>query len=396
MGILKNFSLRLLSFIIIYSLSVSSCGNKDKKFFSFRKSKSIEQSPLQVDANTLKEWKEKIGDYYSQLHRNAHFNGNVLVARQGNIIYSGSFGVKDLITNDSLDINSVFQIASVSKTFTAMAIMSLVEKGKINLHQKLGDFFIDFPYKDITVEDLLTHRSGLPNYLSVTEKDWSKDGPKTNKELLKYFKEKQPKPLGKPNRSFSYNNSNYALLALIIEQVSGMPYEDYMKKNIFKPLGMNNTYIYSAQHQILPTQNLTKGYQNRNREDEMVASDGIVGDKNIYSTVLDLLKWERANSHTILFKQSTLDSSVVGRSNEKQGVRNYGYGWRISQNPNFGKIIYHNGWWHGYTAAFARNPKDETVIIVLSNIYNKSTYKTQPVWDILYGEGAFSSQDFNE
>lgn len=351
---------------------------------------------LEESSEELNNWKLALDQHFQSINKNAHFNGNVLIARKGNVIYSGSFGIRDIVSKDSLNIKTLFQIASVSKTFTAMAVLKLVEAGKLNLDQKVDEIFKGFPYPNITIRDLLSHRSGLPNYLTVTEKDWRNEGLKSNKDLLEYFIKKQPKPLGRPNRSFSYNNSNFALLALIIEKASGKSYQKYLQKNIFDPLDMKDTYIYSVKNTHLPTSNLTKGYLVKNKEDEMQAVDGIVGDKNIYTTVEDLLKWERANAHPSIFSQAILDSSVVGRSNEKQGRRNYGYGWRINDDPVKGKMVYHNGWWHGYTAVFYRNPADETVIIILSNMFNKATYKIQPIWDILYGKDGMQRDDFSE
>lgn len=343
---------------------------------------------LEASPSTVEHWSNALEKHFNRLHKYARFNGNVLVARKGNVIYSGSFGVQDLKTKDSLNINSLFQIASVSKTFTAMAIMLLVEDDAIKLDQEIIEFFPDFPYSGVTVKDLLTHRSGLPKYLYTTEVAWKDQGLKTNKDVLKHLIEEHPNRQGNPDRFFAYNNTNYALLPLIIEQASGMPFSEFMQVRIFNPLGMKDTYIYSADHQNLPQENITTGYTRRDIPDKLVATDGIVGDKNIYSTVGDLLKWERANSQAYLFQQSTLDSVIIGRSNEKLGRKNYGYGWRILNEPQKDRIIYHTGWWHGYTAILSRNPKDETVIIILSNIFNRATYRIQPVWDILYNKNA--------
>lgn len=373
----------------------SACRQNEESHLLSKREQQIEipVGKIGVPNSTVEYWKDRLDGHFSRLHHFANFNGNVLVARKGNVIYSGSFGIKDLTSKDSLNLESVFQLASLSKTFTGMATLLLVEDGKLRLNQTMDEFFFDFPYSGVTVEHLLTHRSGLPNYLAVTEKDWDGQGLKSNRDLLDYLIEKKPDMLGSVGRSFAYNNTNYALLALIIEQVSGMPFEEFMKKRIFDPLGMKSTFIYSYRNHQLPTDNFTKGYLHKGVEDKMVATDGIVGDKNVYSTVGDLLKWERANSHPILFTQATLDSSVVGRSNEKPGTKNYGYGWRMNINPETGKLVYHNGWWHGYTSTFSRNPVDETVVIVLSNIFNRATYRIQPVWDILYGEGAFSGEE---
>ena len=379
-------------FYIICLLFVS-CKNK-RDHFGIGQDKPFHfpVTDIGVTQDTVAKWHDEIQQYYENLHQYAHFNGNVLVARRGNIIYSGSFGVENLEDQTPLNSKSVFQIASTSKTFTAMAIMLLVQRGKIKLNQTVDEFFKDFPYSGVTISDLLSHRSGLPNYILTTEKEWQDEGLKSNQDLLEYFIEKHPAAYSKPDVHFQYNNTNYALLALIIEKASKKTFEDFMQQNIFDPLNMKDTYIFSYRNRHLPKKNITTGYLYRNRPDELVAADGIIGDKNIYTTTNDLLKWERANVYTYLFDQATLDSVQVGRSNEKRGVRNYGYGWRIMEKPNHVKLIYHNGWWHGYTSTFSRNPADETVIIVLSNIFNKSTYRIQPVWDILYGSKGFTDE----
>ena len=389
--VLKKFIFYILIFYIF-----TACKTENNSKETQEDIISLPQESLDVSPQILNDWQLALDQHFNKLNLYAHFNGNVLIARKGSVIYSGSFGVRDLKSNDSLNINSLFQIASASKPFTAMATLKLVEDEKLNLNQKLDEIFEGFPYPNITIKDLLSHRSGLPNYLVVTEKDWDGQGLKSNQDLLEYFIEKKPNLLGSPNRSFSYNNSNYAMLALVIEKASGISYEEYLQENIFDPLGMKDTYIYSSRHKKLPKKNLTKGYLRKNSEDQMTAVDGIVGDKNIYTTVGDMLKWERANSHPIIFSQATLDSSVVGRSNERPGRKNYGYGWRILEDPIKGRVVFHNGWWHGYTSVFYRNPSDETVIIILSNIFNRATYKIQPVWDILYGNGAMMSDDFSE
>ena len=377
---MKHF--KYLSFL--FFIFFTTCKNQESSsFFPVPKTPppSIEEI-LGESKETIDEWKLQLEDYFQKKHLYSHFNGNVLVAKKGQIVYEGSFGVKDLVTKDSLDSHSLFQIASISKTFTAMAVMLLVEDGKLNLNQKIQEFFPKLPYKNIRIKDLLSHRSGLPNYLYTTEKIWKNESLKSNKELLDYLINVHPNINALPDRRFEYNNTNFALLPLIIEQVSGMPFEDFMKRRIFSPLNMNDTYIFSKNHQNLPESDLTTGYQYRNRPDQLVATDGISGDKNIYTTTHDLLKWERANRQAGFFKQSTLDSVVVERSNERPGIKNYGYGWRLFDEPDVGTVVFHNGWWHGYAATFRMFPDDIT-IIVLSNFFNRTVYEVTPVWEIL-------------
>jgi CubicO group peptidase (beta-lactamase class C family) len=341
---------------------------------------------IDTTAVSFRQWQAQLDTHFQSLHRYARFNGCVLVARAGVVIYKNCFGMMDLETETPLQEDHLFQIASVSKTFTAMATLKLWDEGKLQLNQTLEDFFPGSPYPDVTIHDLLTHRSGLPNYLVAVEKSW-KDSTRlmSNQDLLTFLHREQPAILAAPGRKFAYNNTNYALLALIIERASGKPYETYMEEEIFLPLGMSNTKVFSSDHRDL-SQKATTGYLRRRQADQLVAVDGVTGDKNIYATIGDLLIWERAVTHDFFFSQRVLDTAVVGQSFEKPGRKNYGYGWRLLSQPDGSQFIFHNGWWHGYTAAFYRNPVDETVIIALSNIYNRSTYRMQPVWDILYGK----------
>jgi CubicO group peptidase (beta-lactamase class C family) len=335
------------------------------------------------------QWQADLDSHFEHLHRYAKFNGCVLIAREGVVIYRNCFGVMDLESDLPLQENHLFQIASVSKTFTAMAVLKLWDEGKIGLDQNLSEFFPNIPYPAVTVHDLLSHRSGLPNYLVATEDAWKhSEVLQSNDDLLAFLIKEQPAILASPGRKFAYNNTNYALLALIIEQASGKSYADYMTENIFRPLGMKSTLVFGAGNDSLPQGKTTTGYLRRKNPDVLVPVDGIVGDKNIYSTVDDLLIWERAVTHDYFFSRKVLDTAAAGQSFEKPGRKNYGYGWRLLVQDDGGNMVYHNGWWHGYTAAFYRNPKDETVVIALSNIYNRSTYKMQPVWDILYGTQA--------
>ncbi|MCO5248831.1 MAG: beta-lactamase family protein [Chitinophagales bacterium] len=373
--------MRKFHFILFFILLFSSCKNQEPSpvlnYFKSYQKPTVEEV-LDESAETIENWRSELDKYFS----NKHFNGNVLVAKKGAIIYEASFGVENIAADDSLTNQSLFQIASISKTFTAMAVMLLVEDGRLHLDQTIEEFFPDFPYKGVRIKDLLSHRSGLPNYLYTTEKVWNEDSLKDNKELLNYLIQYQPQIHHLPNRKFEYNNTNFALLPLIIEQVSGMPFEDFMKRRIFIPLNMNHTFIFSKHHPTLPSSHLTTGYQYRNRPDKIMPTDGIDGDKNIFTTTEDLLKWERANRYAGFFKQSTLDSVVVERSNEHPGIKNYGYGWRLVDEAGVGTVVFHNGWWHGYTGTFRMFP-DEICVIVLSNFGDKSVYDVNPVWDIL-------------
>ena len=189
---------------------------------------------------------KEIDAFVEKLHRTRQFNGNVLVARKGKIIYERAIGWADYLHRDSLKINSVFELASVTKPFTATAILLLEEQGKLNLDQNVKEFFPDFPYEGITIRLLLSHRSGMMNYVYFTDDIWKeKMKPMSNMDVMKLIAQHKPAPYAQPDKVFHYNNSNYMVLAAIIEKVTGKSYTHFMENAIFKPLGMKNTHVFS-------------------------------------------------------------------------------------------------------------------------------------------------------
>lgn len=313
------------------------------------------------------------------LKRNA-FNGSILVAKDGNIVYEKYAGfVNPATRRDSLGVGDAFHLASVSKTFTAMAILKLWEQGRLNIQDTLGKYFPNFPYHDITIKMLLSHRSGLANYVHYLDiNGWDKRKMVNNVDVLTSLYMMKP-PLEFPSgRHFSYCNTNYALLALIIEKVSGQSYTAFLNQTFFGPLGMRDSYVFS----LKDTTHAMLSYQYNNRPYKLEFLDAVYGDKNIYSTVRDMLKWDGALYAGKLFKQATLDSAFAGYSWEKQGKRNYGLGWRMTFLNNGKKLLYHNGWWHGNNTAFIRLIDEKATIIVLGNKFNRRIYASKQLADL--------------
>jgi CubicO group peptidase (beta-lactamase class C family) len=311
--------------------------------------------------------------FYDTVLSMSNFNGGIIVAKNGRIIFEKYKGSVNLDGVDSVTENTPFHIASVSKTFTAMAILKLQEQGKLLVTDTLTKYFPDFNYKYITVRDLLSHRSGLPNYLYfMTELGWNKDSIIQNSDVLNWLNIKKPliKDLTPPNTKFTYNNTNYVLLALLIEKISGMSYPDFMKRNVFNPLKMTNTFVHSK----ADTNTRSKTFDWKGRQILDNNLDQTYGDKNIYSTPRDLLKWDRALTHNVFLSAPTLATAYAPYSNEKPGIKNYGYGWRMNIYGEEKKIIFHNGWWHGNNATFIRLIKEDATIIVLSNRFSRQVY----------------------
>jgi CubicO group peptidase (beta-lactamase class C family) len=188
----------------------------------------------------------------------------------------------------------------------------------------------------------------------------------------------------KPDKKFEYCNTNYALLAVVVEQISKMTFADFMDKNFFKPLEMNDTWIHNSKTDI-NHKNKTLGHDASGRLDKEIYADDVIGDKGVYSTVEDLFKWDQALYSEKILKKETIEEAFTGYSNEHKGKRNYGYGWRLIDNGKNNKIVYHNGWWHGYNSLFYRRPGDQTTVIILSNKDNRSIYHIEDVLAILNG-----------
>lgn len=321
-------------------------------------------------------------------------NGNVLVAQKGIVLYKNCFGLGHFERGqrDTLVDDYKFQLASLSKTFTAVATLKLIEAGKLSLEDTIQKFYPDFPYHGISIRELLSHRSGLPNYAyafddSMKVNFYKKEKPyPTNAVIMHWFATVKPTPqkYNVPGRGFSYSNTNYMVLASIIEKATGQNFEAFIKKNIFEPLGMHQTFVATTKNDSL-NYHRTAGYQ-WNRRIPKDYYDDVVGDKGIYSTIGDLFRWYRALNGDCLLQKKTLAEAFIPRSFERKGAKNYGYGFRMMLNgTNQPEYIYHSGWWKGYNTMFWFSPKDEYVIIMLGNRYNKTVYRVKELVDILHG-----------
>ncbi len=191
--------------------------------------------------------------FYKDILERSHFSGEFLVAKKGEIIFEKYAGYGHINGKDSLNANSALHLASVSKTFTAMAVLKLWEQGKLQIGDEASVYLPGFPYEGVTVKTLLNHRSGLPNYVHVMEQlGWDRKKVVYNEDVLQFLVTNKDKlQVARPDRSFHYCNTNYALLALIIEKVSGMPYPQFIYENFFAPLP-GHVYGKSCRHVLQP------------------------------------------------------------------------------------------------------------------------------------------------
>lgn len=326
--------------------------------------------PPALDPREHKRYAAIAKDYFDRTLRN-QFNGSILIAKNGVVVYEKYAGYKDFRAKDSLTAETPLQIASTSKTLTSAAVLMLVQQGKLSLDAPVYQFFPGFPYPDVTVKMLLSHRSGLPEYLYFFEKNgWDRNKFATNDDVINALITWQPGRASNVDRRFDYCNTNFVLLASIVEKVSGVPFPEFMKKNIFEPLQMNNTYVFT----INDTGRSTQSYDWRNSKWQMDFSDGTYGDKNVYSTPRDLLKWDQALYSGKIISKELQDLAYTPLSNERRTLHNYGLGWRLLVYPNGKKVVYHNGRWHGFNSAFGRLTDEKVTIIMLTNKFNRNVY----------------------
>ncbi len=340
----------------------------------------------------------KIDSLLTDMHANNTLNGNILIAEKGNVIYKKSFGFANEATKQKLNENSIFELASCSKQFTAMAIMMLKEKGKLNLEDPISKFIPELAnYKNITVRNLLNHTSGLPDYMELMDSLYDKSKIATNKDIIVLFNQVKPKVLFDPNVKYEYSNTGYAFLASIIEKASGQTYGDFLKSHIFKPLKMTNSFVYTRRFAPKKIDNYAFGYiysdslkkyelpDSLTETSMVIWLDGIVGDGCVNSTVNDLLKWDRAlYSNQLISNEGMNELFQVATLNDKSKT-NYGFGWGIEENPDFGKITSHSGGWPGYVTYIDRHISNDKTIIILQNHENVSI-PVKSIRNILYNK----------
>jgi CubicO group peptidase (beta-lactamase class C family) len=319
--------------------------------------------------------------------RNAGFNGNVLIVQKGKILYQNSFGYAHIKQKDTLNSHSRFQLASLSKPFTAVAILKLIQEGRVSLDDSVQRFFPEFPYHGVKVDMLLSHRSGLPNYI-YSFPDSVRHGKKypSNLEVIDWYAKVIPTPTAynRPGRSFNYCNTNYCVLAGIVEKVTGGPFGEYLFNQVFAPLGMLETFLVTDTT-AAAVKNRTVGHQ-YGRQLEKDYYDDVVGDKGLYSTTADIYRFYNGLMKGLLLDKKLLDEAFKPRSFERAGIRNYGYGFRMhTKEDNTAQFIYHGGWWKGYNTMLWVSPEDDAVIIVLGNTYNRSTYDLKEVLKVIHG-----------
>lgn len=291
----------------------------------------------------------------------------VAIVKDGKIIFEKGYGMADPEKGTPVTSATNFRLASVSKTFTSAAILQLIEKKKLRPDTRLTDIWGDFPEYGITVRHLLNHTSGLQDYEDLV----------SDTTLVKQVKDRDVLEIMKTVDStyfpagaqFRYSNTGYALLAMMVEEISGRSFAAYLRENIFKPLGMNSSLAYEKG--ISEVRNRAYGYSLDSdgkwfRKDQSAYS-AVLGDGGIYSNIRDMVQWDQSlYSGSVLSPKTIEEAFTPGVTSSGEAIA-YGLGWRLKTRADGEKVVYHPGSTSGFLNVFYRIPAKKVSLILLTN-----------------------------
>ena len=319
----------------------------------------------------------KYSEFISCMKSKGLSTGNILVYEKGEIVFQSSNGLRTIDPIDSLTLNSQFRLASVSKQFTSVAVMKLKQEGKLDYNQKVSSILNDFPHDNITIKHLLQHTSGIADYIKIISQNYvpqnsTKRDILGNNEILDIFYNSNPKLKFQPGEKYEYSNTGYLILASIVEEVSKQHFREFLKENIFDPLNMNNTLLYSYKEGYdsdIP--NRVFGYSLNEEKDGYELNDyhvvnDVRGDGGVYSTINDLFKWNMALLDYKVVPKKLLDEAWrVGTLNNGEDF-GYGYGWVIGERTK-PKSVFHSGGWVGFVTYLYNEIDTKSGYVILTN-----------------------------
>lgn len=336
---------------------------------------------------------ELLDSLFSSMSERGQFYGNVLIAVHDEVIFSKSYGYSDRTKEELLNAETLFNVGSVSKAFTTIAILQLAEKEKLKLSDKVSKYLPEFPYPEVTIHHLLIHAGGLPDdYELLFSKNWDNSKIADNKDVMSALIEQKPALLFQAGHRSEYSNLGFIILSEIVKQVSESDFKEYLLRNIFEPAGMSRTNIYNAE-EIKQIENVAKGYvlypftgkyEEAIKIPEFVSNyvtSGFQGDGNVYSTTNDLFNFYKALSNNILINEHSKNMIFQKHISAKmEGTpdfgNSYGYGWTILNAPM--QVVQRGGELAGYFSNTVLNISEERLIIYLSNDYlSYTSYQNQ-------------------
>jgi CubicO group peptidase (beta-lactamase class C family) len=332
----------------------------------------------------------RIDDVFASLNSKSAPGAAALVIYNGDTVFQRGYGVTDLRTLQKIDAHTNFRLASFTKQFTAASIMLLARDGKLHYDDRVTDFFPEFPAygKSITVRNLLNHTSGLEDYDDLLMKQYPDTPPEKIPRIhdagVLRLMEQQTATKFPPGSQWEYSNSGYAVLAMIVEKVSGQPFGQFLQERIFTPLKMKNTLAYENGKNEVAHRAYGHTKKDDAKKDDTKKDDGwiqtdqsptsaVLGDGGIYSSIEDLAKWDRALRRHTLLSEAEMQPALTpvqpsaGPAKFPDGsTLSYGFGWFLD--PYRGhKRMSHDGSTIGFLTTIQRFPEDQLTVIILAN-----------------------------
>ncbi len=325
-------------------------------------------------------------DSLAQLHHAKGFNGNVFYSKNDSVIFSGQYGYRNMDSRQILNDATIFELASCSKQFTAVAIIQLIERKAIGYNTLVHEVLPDFSYDNITIEHLLRHQSGLPDHQKILSNKsyWNPKTTAVSEDVVQLISRLNLSLHFPPGSQYEYSNTGYVILAVIIEKVSGLSYAAYIKEHIFKPAAMHTASIVTSADDPETYKNVALGYtfNQRKKKYQPAHKDKnhqhlnwmrtVTGGAGIYASVLDIEAWKQALRTNVLI---TEESKELMFSTDPVSEK-YGHGVAIYHTESKGKWVYHNGSWGGAKTMTLYLPESNELLVILSNNRYADTYKT--------------------
>jgi len=329
---------------------------------------------------------ERLDSLFTNMQLDNEFNGVVLVARNDTILLEKAYGFSSFSTQEPLKLESVFDLASVSKQFTAMGIVQLQKQGKLNYEDTAVKYIPELKnYPEVTIHQLLTHTSGLPDYMSFMDELWDKSKYATNADVLLLLEQQNIEAEFEPGTAYNYSNTGYLALASIIEKASNMSFGEYLDQTIFKPLGLKNTTVHRSRYAPKKINHLTTGHVTKPEDGSIIAVDemgmdffmiyldGIVGDGMVNTTINDLYLWTESLSTNKIINDEDREDIFTNYTTTTGENINYGYGFQVNEKPLYGKHIAHSGGWAGYSTYMEKHLDKDLTFLFLQNVSLVST-----------------------
>lgn len=331
----------------------------------------VKVPPLNIPKEASTEEKfEILNSYLVSLHQSRKFNGAILIAKNREPLFMETYGYTDFSKQVELSAQSSFRLASLSKQFTAAGILILVAQQRLRLDDRVEEYLLGFPFKDVSIRHLLNQCSGFEDqYLNLAKKYKRDVGDllslsKAIELMIKY----PPKVYAPPNSIYQYSNSNYILLAGIIEKITGFSFEEFMRQELFEPLNMKNTRVWNLFSLDKKFPNKTDSFEDAFGTCKPLKPsfiDGVAGDGGVFSSIEDFLIWDKFWDENPLIPQEIIAEAFLKPALTNGEQSNYGFGWLLTESG-----MVHDGSWLGARTFISRNIENKTCVVVLDNSSN--------------------------